>query len=367
MKQIIAVTLTVLLVSAVIFGGCAAPAEETPTAPEVKPIEWRCSSFVPPFDCFSVDMVEWAEQLEEKTNGRLKITFYFSESLVKLKGEWDAVASGTCDMGTPSVSGFPERFPLNRVAGILFVYMDQPQTGYTMVSLYNKYEEFKEEMLPCRLLWFNSPAPEDIFTKDRQVKTMEDFKGLKIGTTAAEAIKALSLMGAVPVTIPTTEKYHALETGVLDGVADDWNAIYLWKMYEVTKYRTDMVRMKGRGFPVVMNLESYSELPEDIRQILDEHTPLVETTLARANGHVTFQNNAIKEILAYDEEVGNPPTYVLPEAERERLYEKCSSINEEYINELEEKGLPGRAFVEDAIALAKEYVEIYGEIKPWGA
>jgi len=67
-KRIILVMLTVLLVSAIIFGGCAKPAEPTtpttptePTKPPVKPIEWRFASFVPPSDVYSQEQEAWGK------------------------------------------------------------------------------------------------------------------------------------------------------------------------------------------------------------------------------------------------------------------------------------------------------------------
>jgi len=63
-KRIILVTFTVLLASAIIFGGCAKPAEEAPTtpttpaAPPVKRIEWRCTCFIPPGEMVALQTIE---------------------------------------------------------------------------------------------------------------------------------------------------------------------------------------------------------------------------------------------------------------------------------------------------------------------
>jgi len=369
MKRIILVTSTVLLVFAIIFGGCAKPAEEAPTTPTVpteptaptapvKRIEWRYESFVPPFDCFSVDAVDWADDLEEATGGRMRITFYFAESLVKMVGEFDAVASGTCDMGTPSCSMTPERLPLGTAApGILFAYTHQTQEGKTFVDLVNKYKEFRDELLPTRVAWWQAPPPDNlIISTKKQVKTMEDLKGMKIRMTAPELIKAYKLLGAVPTTIAVPELYHALETGVVDASSSEPNELYLWKNYETTKYRTVTGGTRGRGFPTLVNIESYNKLPEDVRRIFDEQTDMLERTISINEGHERFIQESLQKVLEYDKKVGNPPWYVLPEAERERWKQVCQPVNEETIKWLEAKGLPGRAFVEDAIALAKQYL-----------
>jgi len=356
-KKIIAVTFTVLLASAIIFGGCAGPAEDptNPGEPNAKVITWRYTAWDPPFDTFSIDAEKWADELEEATDGRLKINFYWSESLVKMPGMFDAISSGTADVGNAVLSMFPEHFPMGRVCNLVFVYKDQPQTGQTWMALLNKYEEMRDELLPTRVIRFQAPPPEDLLLKKKAVHTMEDLKGMKIATTSPEAIKALQILGAVPVPINMTERYHALETGVIDGTGDEWNSIFLWKLYEVGKHITVNVGMRGRGFPTLLNIQSYNKLPEDIQQIFDELTDPMEQTILFNNNHVEFIKESEQKVREHFELVGNPPPYVLPDAERERWKDLTWSVNEDYIAELEAKGLPGRAFVEDALAFAEQY------------
>jgi TRAP-type C4-dicarboxylate transport system substrate-binding protein len=360
-KRIIAITLTVLLVSAVIFSGCAGPAEPTtpttPTEPEVKPIEWRYESFVPPSDCFSIDAVEWAEGLEEATDGRLKMTFFFAQSLVKLQGEFDAVVSGTCDMGTPVPYYTPERLPLSSAAIVtLFAYTHQVQEGKTYCALVDKYKELRDEFLPTRVAWWQAPPPDSLIISNKQVKTMEDLKGLKMRISSAQLVKAYKLMGAAPVVIPVPDVYHALETGVVDAASSEPNEFYLWKNYETTKYRTVVGGTAGRGFPTLVNINSYNKLPEDIRQLFDEHTDMWERTIFINEGHEEFIKESLGKILEYDSKAGNPPWYVLPDAERERWKQAAQPVNEETIAGLEEKGLPAREFVEDAIAFGEQFL-----------
>jgi len=357
MKRVILITLTVMLVSAIIFGGCAKPAEEAPTTPaepEVKPIEWRYASFVPPASNFSVDAVEWAKRVEEATDGRLKMTFYFSESLLKMAGEFDGVASGTADIATPAVSMWMERFPLNQFISLLWILRHPTQAGQTVISMLNKSKEFRDEFLPTRVLWFNCPTPDELQSK-RPIQTMEDLKGLKIRASTPSVIKAYQLLGAVPVTVTLPEAYHAMETGIIDAATENWDGAYLWKMHEVTKYRVDKLSMRHRGFPVLMNIASYNKLPEDVRRIFDELTDPMQRTIDTNKVHEEFDLGQIEKIREYDKKVGNPPWYVLPEAERERWKEVTQPVNEEIVELWEKKGLPGKAFYEDIIAFAEQY------------
>ena len=363
MKRIVLITLTVLLVSAIIFGGCAKPAEPTtptePTKPEVKPIEWRHATWDPPFDCFSVDLAAWGERLEEATDGRMIVKFYWSESLVKMIGSFDAVAAGTADTADVAISMLPETFPIaNAMCGILYAYTHQTQEGKTYLAMQNKYKELRDEFLPTRVLWWDAPPPDNlIISRTKQVKTMEDLKGMKIRMTAPELIKMYKILGAVPVPISVTELYHALETGIVDASSSEPNELRLWKNYEVTKYRTDTGGTRGRGKPKLVNLTSYNNLPADIKEIFDEVTDPLEMTIFVNKHHEEFILESLQIVLEHDKKVGNPPFYVLPEEERERWKQLVQPVNEELMQKLDAEGLPGKAFVEDAIAFAKEYLD----------
>jgi len=362
-KRIILVTLTVLLVSAIIFGGCAKPAEPTtpttptePTKPPVKPIEWRYASFIPPMDTYAYKAIDWAKELEEATDGRMKILFYWSESLIKMPGLFDALTSGTAHMGHFSYAQQPERFALAMGMTLPMLFRRPPQMGQAAVALYNKYKEFRDPFGPTKLLWHNSPGPGGtLVTKDVPVQTMEDLKGLKLSSTSKYEILSYNLLGAVVVPVGVGERYHALETGVVDGSIEDWVAIFMWKSYEVTKYRTENIDLTMRGFPTAVNTEAYNKLPEDIKQIFDGMTdPMGITKTMNEDYEVLFleYRDDIKE---YDAKVGNPPFNVLTEAERERWKTVVSPLQDEWAEEMEAKGLPGKAILADMKAFAEQY------------
>jgi TRAP-type C4-dicarboxylate transport system substrate-binding protein len=359
-KRIILVTLTVLLVSVVIFGGCAKPAEEAPTAPaepEAKTIKWRLSCFIPPSEKVALITKDWIKEVEEATDGRLVITDYWAESLVKMVGEFDAVAAGTTDISMPSLSPHVQRCPLTQVGNLIFVFSNIPQVAETILALLDEYQEFRDELLPTRAIWWNCvPGDQLIVSRSRLVQTMEDLKSMKIQVMGEQPVKALKSLGAAPLFIGSGDRYHALETGVIEASMEEWNFTWIWKLHEVTKYRTYLPEwLRARHYPSLVNIESYNELPEDIRQIFDELTDRDAMSMHIAEAMVDFNLASKDKVLEYDKKVGNPPYYTLTDAELERWKEVTSPVNEEYIKSLEEKGLPGRSFAEDAIAFAKQY------------
>ena len=362
MKRVILIMLSVLMICSIVFGGCGKPAEETPTTPttpEVETISWRWTSFSPYPGNFPPFYEAWAKELEEASGGRLKITFYWAESLVKLAGAFDAVASGTADIGDLSVGMYPDRFPLVIGFSLPVGFESSVQTGQTVIAMFNKYKELRDAFLPTRVLWWHAVGPRLNIVSKRPVQTVEDLKGLKIATTSKYEIAVWNKLGAVPVPILSTEQYQALQTGIIDASGGDWNQMYLWRYYEVTKYRTDTGFGNMGGYPALINIDSYNKLPADIKQEFDTLTDPMKMTVHMCKDswmeYVFGPSGSIEKMKEFDRKQGNPEWYVLPAAEQDKILKAIWPINDQWISEMEAKGLPGKAFVDDLVAFAKQY------------
>ena len=128
MKRLVYLLLVTLIIGIVALSGCASeksPAATT-TAPGAtatqprkntapsrsyqaagKTIELRFATFIPPTDVYAVTLGEWAKDLEQRTNGRVKVTFYHGQSLLKVPELLDGVASGTADMAFMFAGAYP--------------------------------------------------------------------------------------------------------------------------------------------------------------------------------------------------------------------------------------------------------------------
>ena len=73
----------------------------------------------------------------------------------------------------------------------------------------------------------------------RPIRTVEDFKGLKLRTpTNMIQIKGTEVMGASPTPLPLGDVYVALQQGVIDGVENPLPVLFGGKFHEVAKYLT---------------------------------------------------------------------------------------------------------------------------------
>ena len=62
---------------------------------------------------------------------------------------------------------------------------------------------------------------------------------------------------------------------------------------------------------------------------------------------------------AYDKKVGNPDVYWLPEDEQARWKAAMATCADDWVKEMEGKGIPGKAILSDLQASVKKYQKMY--------
>ena len=107
-------------------------------------------------------------------------------------------------------------------------------------------------------------------TKDKEVRTPEDLKGLRIRTAPApiwqESVRAL---GATPVALNFDEMYTALQQGAIDGAELVYDNVTSGNLYEVLNYISETRHFLLVNFEVISSKWFYS-LPEEYQKILVE-------------------------------------------------------------------------------------------------
>ncbi len=85
-----------------------------------------------------------------------------------------------------------------------------------------------------RILWFVDQAYRNIWLKDKNVKSIEDLKGIKLRSPNSPLyIKVLRTLGMNPTPLPFSEIYTAVKTGVVDGHEQEDPGVIAMKFYEI--------------------------------------------------------------------------------------------------------------------------------------
>ena len=106
-----------------------------------------------------------------------------------------------------------------------------------------------------------------LVTTKKQVKTLEDLKGLKIRMTGGPPTEMMKALGGVPMMIPMPDNYISLQKGVIDGMGSPWEPILGFRLYEVLKYYTQ-APFPAVYFSLAFNKKKWNSLPKDIQDAI---------------------------------------------------------------------------------------------------
>jgi TRAP-type C4-dicarboxylate transport system substrate-binding protein len=222
-------------------------------------------------------LAPWLKDIEKATKGKVKITPYPSGTLCKGKDTWEAVKGGIADIGTAFIGLFPGRFPVTEVLFLPCISMDPNATAQTstraMMEAYKKFPEMQAEYKDVKLMFLHSIQPAFIATKGKPVKTIKDIKGLKLRIPGVYTTKFISAQGGVPILLPPSGIYEAMEKKVIDGYAYSWDGFMSRRMYEVTDSVLDNRWYVGAFF-TIMNKNTWNKLPDDVKKAIDSVTGL---------------------------------------------------------------------------------------------
>ena len=254
--------------------------------------------------------LKFKELAEAKTKGRVKVEIYPNSQLYKDREELEALQLGAVQMLAPSVSKFgPLGVRKFEVFDLPYLFADEKSLervvdGPVGTGLFKLLEP---KGISGLAYWFNGFKE---FTANKPLKTLDDFKGLKIRIQSSKVIEGeIKALGAIPQVMAFSEVYTALQQGVVDGEENTPSNKYTQKMHEVQKHMT----MSDHGvvmYAVVVNKKFWDGLPPDIRKSLDE--AMAEST--KYVWQIAKQENddAVAKIKA----AKTTEIYVLPPAEK---------------------------------------------------
>lgn len=295
-------------------------------------IELKVSHFGSPEWLVQKEVLEpWAKKVEELSGGRVKFTFYPSQQLGSAKEQYDLAVKGIADIAASVLGYTPERFPKSSVMDLPFLGESGERASLVFWSVYKKYLE--DEFKDVKVLALFCHGPGHLHTVNKQIKTLEDLKGLKIRAGNPTVAKILEKLGAEPVICPVTEAQEKIKKGEIEGVCLPWEGFYAFKFFDC-KYHTE-ANLYTMGFFIVMNKQKYESLPQDIRKIIDETTgEVMSVTAGRAMDEYDLKGKR------YAEENGHI-IYTLPKAELERWKKLTLPIGDIWIEEMKVKDIPG--------------------------
>jgi len=310
-----------------------------------KVIKLNFSNFFPAPHANSIIMEQWCKEVEKRTNGKVKITYFPGGTLTPAAQTYDNVVKGIADIGESCFAYTRGKFPLLEGLDLPLGY----KNGVEATNLANAfYAKFKpKELDDVKVLYLHAHGPGILHTK-KPVANLEELKGMKIRATGLAA-KVVSSLGAAPVGTTMPETYDALRTGVADGAMAPEEALKGWKWGEVVKSTTqNFASAYTTAMFIVMNKAKWNSLPPDVQKVFED----VSKEWIVKQGLVW--DNADKEGYAFSKSKGNK-LITLSKEENAKWAAKVKPLLQEYAKNAKAKGLPG----DEALKFCVDYLNAH--------
>jgi TRAP-type C4-dicarboxylate transport system substrate-binding protein len=329
-----------------LVAGCGLSWLGAPASAQDKPIELKLSHWGPPGHVNQVVFVPWAEMIEKKSGGKLKVTVFPGGVLGKPADHWDLAQNGVVDISWGTHNYTAGRFPLTSAMDLPFLINSAKGGSRALQEYYAKH--LAKEHDKVKVLWLQCPAPFQLHMTKKAALTPADLVGVRIRTGGGQLSEIVKSLGAVPVALSVPETYNALERGVVDGTILPYEAAKAFKLSEVTKHVVDVRIFTASQF-TVMNLAKYNALPADLKKVIDELSGVWGAEFAGAAWDKA-------EIAGLDAIVkAGIQQHKLSDAQRAAWKEKTKPVEEEWLRTMQAKGLPAKQALADLKDLLKRY------------
>jgi len=162
----------------------------------------------------------WVSKLEAMTYGNIKIDIRPSKTVVPHRETPQAVAAGILQGDNNAVAYFAGRDPVFGMLGDLIAGFDTTEQNQMFFRFGGGNEILQkawDKELPGKIHVVGAgPFAKEAFVATTPIRTVADFKGLKLRSPEGMAAEVFRRVGAAPTSIPFPELYTALEKKVVD-------------------------------------------------------------------------------------------------------------------------------------------------------
>ncbi len=213
----------------------------------------------------------WAQLVEKKTNGRVKVELHYSGELVGGKEAFGATASGTADLCLLSSSYFTGEVPT-----VELFELPLPPPEVSMDDYWNAWKNnrdfFKAKVAKqgCVALMAFPTGTFDELISRTPIHTAADLKGKKIRVAGGKVLPAsVQAFGAASASISAAEIYPALQNGTVDAAVTLDETYVSNSLYEVAPYVTKC-RWYSAMYFLLMNPDSWNKLGPELQKIITD-------------------------------------------------------------------------------------------------
>lgn len=212
----------------------------------------------------------FAEQVAERTDGRIEVQVYPDSQLGGEREMIEATQFGDIEMTAPSVGVLANFDKSLEVFDFPFIFEDD-ETAYKVLD-----SELGKEMLAgladsgLIALGWGENGFRNLAMTDGTVKLPEDMEGIKLRTMQVPMhIAYWESIGAAPTPLSFPEVFTSLQQGVVDGVENPYELLYSARLTEPANYLTETRHIYDPEV-ILINKDFFENLSEEDQMIIQE-------------------------------------------------------------------------------------------------
>lgn len=181
----------------------------------------------------------FAELVEDKTNGKVKVHIFPNATLYNDTNEWEAIQNGSVEMIAPATAKLSDRFPKWQVLDLPFAFPTyQAVTAAFEGEIGQRLmEELEGTSVKGMTFWYN--GYKQITNQKHTIRNPSDFDRLHFRVMPSPVIEEqFGLLDASTSNLPFNKTYRNLEVHFVDGQENTISNIYTKKLYQHQKYMT---------------------------------------------------------------------------------------------------------------------------------
>jgi len=333
MKKLIAVLLLALLVmSGLMVAGCGGDTSETTattagtettaagstggTMAAEPEFYLRWAQFATANLPDSQPQIQMCDNIYQRTNGRVKIELFWSDSLVPMFESLDAVRLGSAEMATfpfGPFGGLDPRFASSEMPLYYNTVEAQLEAQAALMPAYSGVfeEKFNQKALQVRSILPLGPGA------DKPIQTLADWDGLLTQTISPTVTQIVEALGAVGAPASPLDVYELLQKGTVDATVQSLGKYVEAKLWEVCDNFTDAMFISA-SCATTVNLDVWNKIPADLQAIIVEEATKAQDEIQSLTKGI--YDNYMQELDA------NMTVYHLPAAEREKWQAQLQPI-----------------------------------------
>jgi TRAP-type C4-dicarboxylate transport system substrate-binding protein len=244
-------------------------AQSVPT--DIPSMTLKLADTFPPTGFVPEMLQSWAKKITERTGGKVRFQFFWSDSLFKQADGAVNLAAGVADFARVASTYDPARTQLWMTLDMPFNAKDYWCGMSSSVTTQQEEPNLKKTFDQLGFMPIMGYSSGHFHFLSRQpVEKVSDLKGKRFRSYGGARIKMYELVGISPIFMPYSQIYEAVERGVVDGAEATILLTDSFKHYEIAKNMTIATMGYVLASPISISMKRWNSFPESLKKIFRE-------------------------------------------------------------------------------------------------